>query len=242
MSSLFTPDRLRLVLLSGIVNAHVYWTRLVNSIVPDPYLDEVFHIPQAQAYWAGNWTTWDPKITTPPATYIFSSLVTGAWKPFTRSFEQTTTDLRTVNFFSLYALLIGLYGLSTVVIRQPQGNDILPKEFVIIAFPLLVFFSSLYYTDVFSALTVVLTYLCWGCGTIDLASRRKWQILHVICGLVAIATRQTNIFWVAVFLGGLQVRETASRLAGRYRIFDPPVLGAYFEGNSLCITIRFQLK
>ena len=31
----------------------------------EPYMDEVFHIPQAQRYWNGNFTH-DPKITTPP--------------------------------------------------------------------------------------------------------------------------------------------------------------------------------
>lgn len=28
--------------------------------------DEPFHVPQAQAYCKGEYTTWDPKITTPP--------------------------------------------------------------------------------------------------------------------------------------------------------------------------------
>jgi len=28
--------------------------------------DEPFHAPQAQAYCNGEWSTWDPKITTPP--------------------------------------------------------------------------------------------------------------------------------------------------------------------------------
>lgn len=32
--------------------------------------DEPFHIPQAQAYCNGEWSTWDPKITTPPGLYV----------------------------------------------------------------------------------------------------------------------------------------------------------------------------
>ncbi|MCL7039796.1 hypothetical protein MKW94_016056, partial [Papaver nudicaule] len=39
---------------------------LVNHIVPDPYMDEIFHIPQAQQYCKGNFRSWDPMITTPP--------------------------------------------------------------------------------------------------------------------------------------------------------------------------------
>ena len=35
----------------------------------EPYMDEVFHIPQAQAYCQGGFDVWDPKITTSPGTY-----------------------------------------------------------------------------------------------------------------------------------------------------------------------------
>src|SRR5690349_25025040 len=63
------------VILSSILyKFHVQWLQSVNTFVPHPYLDEVFHIPQAQAYWAGEWSRWDPKITTPPGLYVFSYL------------------------------------------------------------------------------------------------------------------------------------------------------------------------
>ncbi|XP_050261705.1 dol-P-Glc:Glc(2)Man(9)GlcNAc(2)-PP-Dol alpha-1,2-glucosyltransferase-like isoform X3 [Quercus robur] len=39
---------------------------LVNRIVPEPYMDEIFHIPQAQQYCIGDFRSWDPMITTPP--------------------------------------------------------------------------------------------------------------------------------------------------------------------------------
>ena len=44
----------------------------VWDTVPEPYMDEVFHIPQARAYCAGNYSQWDPKITTLPGLYLFS--------------------------------------------------------------------------------------------------------------------------------------------------------------------------
>ena len=40
---------------------------------PTPYLDEVFHIPQAQEFCKHEFSRWDPKITTLPGLY-FSSL------------------------------------------------------------------------------------------------------------------------------------------------------------------------
>ena len=45
---------------------------LVDQNVPEPYMDEIFHIPQAQRYCAGNFTQWDDKITTLPGLYLFS--------------------------------------------------------------------------------------------------------------------------------------------------------------------------
>ena len=45
---------------------------LVDKNVPAAYMDEIFHIPQAQRYCAGNFTQWDNKITTLPGLYLFS--------------------------------------------------------------------------------------------------------------------------------------------------------------------------
>lgn len=35
--------------------------------------DEIFHVGQAQTYCRGQWTTWDPKLTTPPGLFGLSS-------------------------------------------------------------------------------------------------------------------------------------------------------------------------
>ncbi|KAI9216013.1 DIE2/ALG10 family-domain-containing protein [Blastocladiella britannica] len=44
------------------------WAR-VATVVDVPYMDEPFHVPQAQAYCAGRFDVWDPKLTTPPGLY-----------------------------------------------------------------------------------------------------------------------------------------------------------------------------
>ena len=49
-------------------------TTLVNKIVPEPYMDEFFHVRQTQAYCAGRWAEWDPKITTFPGLYLIGAL------------------------------------------------------------------------------------------------------------------------------------------------------------------------
>lgn len=52
--------------------AGLCWQAVVAIWVPEPYLDEVFHIPQAQKYCQGRWLEWDDKITTPPGLYAYS--------------------------------------------------------------------------------------------------------------------------------------------------------------------------
>lgn len=74
--------------------------------------------------------------------------------------------------------------------------------FNILLFPPLFFFYGLYYTDVVSALFVLMTY------------RFYFQQANksiVLPGLASLLCRQTNIFWVAIFLGGLQITRTLAR-------------------------------
>lgn len=68
--------------------------------------------------------------------------------------------------------------------------------FNICVFPPLFFFHGLYYTDVISAQSVLMAYSLFSQG------RTK---SFVIVGLCSLFFRQTNIFWVSVFFGGLKV-------------------------------------
>ena len=43
-----------------------------NTKQPQPYMDEIFHIPQAQKYCHFKFKEWDPKITTLPGIYLVS--------------------------------------------------------------------------------------------------------------------------------------------------------------------------
>lgn len=49
-----------------VIVAGLCWQAVVAVWVPEPYLDEIFHIPQARRYCQGRWLEWDDKITTPP--------------------------------------------------------------------------------------------------------------------------------------------------------------------------------
>lgn len=71
-------------------------------------------------------------------------------------------------------------------------------------FPLLFFFSGLYYTDVFSTLVVLVAY--WNHLTRVGTEPVSWRsdALVVLLGAASLLMRQTNVFWVVAFMGGLE--------------------------------------
>ena len=59
-------------LLAALLSVSIGILLLFQSVQPEPYLDEVFHIPQAQKYCYNKFSEWDPKITTLPGLYLVS--------------------------------------------------------------------------------------------------------------------------------------------------------------------------
>jgi alpha-1,2-glucosyltransferase len=231
MAYFTSPEFLRVILLLFINVVHSKWREYVNKIVPAPYLDEVFHVPQVQAYWFGKWSQWDPKLTTPPGLYGFSYLVNSFRAYMDPGLKPTTDEWRYINAVLLYLTLIVLYVLAAVGKKSVVSENVLQREFNVILFPLLFFFSGLYYTDLFSVFTVVLTQTFWATGSsMGGAKKFLFQTLHLVAGLLSLTARQTNIFWVAVYLGGLQAVETVKEKTGVEKIHDPPVSQASFEG------------
>jgi alpha-1,2-glucosyltransferase len=71
-------------------------------------------------------------------------------------------------------------------------------------FPPLFFFSSLYYTDILSTCIVLKVYKTFLEGRNG--KGRSFQIY--LWGMVSLTMRQTNIFWAAIFMGGMEVVRT----------------------------------
>lgn len=116
-------------------------------------------------------------------------------------------------------------------------------------FPPLFFFSGLYYTDVQSALWVLLSFQAYLRYEKDGFQSFSEAISFIRFGIIAIFFRQTNIFWVAVFPAGLGIvsslRQSAQKAACIQNVgfwemceaswyesalYDPPVEEASIEG------------
>ncbi|KEY68113.1 hypothetical protein S7711_05522 [Stachybotrys chartarum IBT 7711] len=216
-----------------------YWRSVVSELVPEPYLDEFFHIPQAQKYCQGSFEEWDDKITTPPGLYILSIILPGiVRKGQDGSIGCDVGSLRAVNVAGLllltYLVLLCRQQIEARLHdRVPPGQAPIRSQYAahtalnIALFPLLFFFSGLYYTDVLSTVAVVAAFLNHlsrlGHETTDLAS----DLTTILLGLVSLLMRQTNVFWTVVFLGGLEAVHAVKSL--KPQPTERPVLKSPWE-------------
>ncbi|KII93695.1 glycosyltransferase family 59 protein [Plicaturopsis crispa FD-325 SS-3] len=192
----------------------------VNTIVGKPYMDEPFHVPQAQAYCRGEYTTWDPKITTPPGLYILSLILHRVFL-----FKCTLPMLRLTTTLSLLVLPLFLTRLMSYhQRRRPPTSWFAPKPdaVVLAAFPIVWFFGFLYYTEVPSLVAVV--------ATVVAASQGNHWIAGSL-GLLSCFFRQTNIVWVLYAYASSQLiylrfRRAAPGADALPKLHDPPAPSA----------------
>ncbi|XXG99460.1 hypothetical protein Hte_005799 [Hypoxylon texense] len=181
------------------------WLSIVTKAVPESYLDEVFHIPQAQVYCDGKWSQWDDKITTPPGLYVLTILANRLTGLPCSAYYLRTFNVEVISYLALAAIR------SRTRIEKPKTDEGGYSSYAawtginVALFPALFFFSGLYYTDVISTFVVLLAYTNHlGRFRQDTPSLSN-HFYTIFLGLLALCMRQTNIFWVVVYMGGLEV-------------------------------------
>ncbi|XP_029317814.1 dol-P-Glc:Glc(2)Man(9)GlcNAc(2)-PP-Dol alpha-1,2-glucosyltransferase [Cottoperca gobio] len=166
----------------------------------EPYMDEIFHIPQAQKYCYGKFNEWDPMITTLPGLYLVS---VGVIKPvvwladLTGQVVCSTAMLRFINLLFNCGILYLLYLLICKLHLREKTRTTSRRVLSALSlstFPVLYFFNFLYYTDAGSTFFTLFTYLMtlYGCHKAS-----------ALLGVCSVLFRQTNIIWVAFCAGTL---------------------------------------
>ncbi|KAL6520966.1 hypothetical protein OROGR_017535 [Orobanche gracilis] len=155
---------------------------LVKRIVPDPYMDEMFHVPQAQQYCRGNFRSWDPMITTPPGLRLSCMQAVLSF-----SDSCSTSILRLTN--SVLAVICSILVYEIIIQLRPSLDDkkATLRAVVLSLYPLHWFFTFLYYTDVASLTAVLAMYLL---------TLKKKYLLSSLLGALSVLIRQTNIIWM----------------------------------------------
>jgi alpha-1,2-glucosyltransferase len=102
-------------------------------------------------------------------------------------------------------------------------------------FPVLFFFTALYYTDVASTMVVLVAYRNHLLRLAPQPPSFKNDLWTVLLGVWALFMRQTNVFWVVVYMGGLEaahvLRTVEPGSQQLTKLYDPPVTQSTPEGK-----------
>lgn len=94
-------------------------------------------------------------------------------------------------------------------------------------FPVLFFFSGLYYTDVASTAMVLGAYLHHLRRLGQDRSSFRSDFITIVLGVMTLWFRQTNVFWVVVYMGGVEAVHAIKTL--RPEPVDQPVMTTLTE-------------
>ncbi|GAA5982340.1 hypothetical protein JCM10908_006604 [Rhodotorula pacifica] len=193
----------------------------INEHVPEPYMDEIFHVTQAQAYCRGDRRYWDPALTTPPGLYLLPALLSHLQRqlPFLERLAPDACSVPALRAFNLllsfslpflYSSLLSL--LHTSPRRKPTSYAW--EGLVIALFPVLGWWAWMYYTDLASVLAVLVSW--------RYALQRRYAF-SAAAGAVSLLFRQTNIVWLAFIAGQAAIARLrfASAGTGVSRLHDP---------------------
>ncbi len=171
--------------------------------------------------------------------YLVSFVVLSACKSLgILSGPVTATTLRHTNFYASIVFILLVREILSLIVapnsaedddrseKRDQKQALLQQLSHVTAnvflFPPFFFFCGLYYTDIISALSVLFVYHSY---------IKKQRLYLIVAGLGSLLFRQTNIFWVSVFLGGLEVSRVLRK--GRSGVDFPsqPTLSDVVSGS-----------
>ncbi|KAI8843477.1 alpha-2-glucosyltransferase Alg10 [Chytriomyces cf. hyalinus JEL632] len=181
--------RTRLILTGSAVFLTALVALVIGRHVTGAYMDEIFHVPQAQRYCEGSFSYYDAKLTTPPGLYLVSlglmlptsiaTLIASEFNPCSITLLRSTNLIFYTASIPLIAALLARPGLSST------RNTL--EAIVISLFPVSYFFSFLYYTDAGSTFFSLLALLL---------SSNDRHIASAATSLIAMSFRQTNVIWM----------------------------------------------
>ncbi|GAA5944807.1 hypothetical protein JCM3775_007314 [Rhodotorula graminis] len=219
----------------------------INRHAPEPYMDEIFHVPQAQAYCRGDWTYWDPALTTPPGLYLVPAALVylqrlvrpvlphalAAANPCSVAALRGLNLVLSLSLPFLYARLIRLVAASSSSSssRSPTAarHRSTPSSFktglraaaashaLVMALCPLLGWWAWLYYTDLAAVTIVLS--SWSYAL------EERYVLSAIIGGASLLFRQTNVVWL-VFIAGQAAIAQAKRVARPSEVVDPHLEGA----------------
>lgn len=187
----------------AVVLAHVLVWSGRARLVSEPYMDEIFHVPQAQRYCKGEFDYWDDKITTFPGMYLVAAVPALVSRAASRlagwegeaawpADPCSTLSLRLLNGV-VFGGMCALLSFEIVSRLHPKVSDldVALNALAVSLFPVHFFCADLFYTDAGSLATIMLSLLC---------CLNKRHHLSALAATAAVLFRQTNVVWAAFVL------------------------------------------
>ena len=132
ISNMAASNMLQLLSFTVLIAITAIVFGLYNKEQPQPYMDEIFHLPQARNYCVGNLSHWNSKITTLPGLYLVSLMLLRVcnFLPFVRSSLDadqpcSTLFLRFINLLFMIGNFWLLYELSVKINSNVSKEKIL---------------------------------------------------------------------------------------------------------------------
>lgn len=154
------------------------------------FIDEIFHYPQLKRIIRGDYTTWDPKITTPPGLYFLTALYSKIFRV-----ECTLENMRYFNYLG------GVFLVAMVILIRLRTKEPGFTSAAVFLNPLLSIFYSLFYTDVWASAVVIAAY-----AVVVWKPYNNYVLTSTISAFIALISltfRQTNIIWSFFLLAAL---------------------------------------
>ncbi|KAJ4455888.1 hypothetical protein; 2-glucosyltransferase ALG10-A [Paratrimastix pyriformis] len=179
-----------LVVVYALIGASVF------LLMPQPYMDEIFHVPQAQK-WCNSDFSWDPMITTLPGLYLTSLLFLGPGILSSALLKVLGVDVDVAGAVcptTLLRLTNAFFGLLTAWLLWeliPPARRTTSKVFKVLWIlfcPVGFLYYFVYYTDAGALFWLLM-------GHYLLTKNRPF--LSALACAAAVLFRQTSIVWVA---------------------------------------------
>ncbi|ODQ79902.1 glycosyltransferase family 59 protein [Babjeviella inositovora NRRL Y-12698] len=179
--------------------------RAISDRVTEPFIDEIFHLRQCQQYCGGDFYTWDPKITTPPGLYYLGYAWAYGLDRLGLVDACGISALRSLNLMGGVVCLQLLFSFT-----QKHSHGVWSTNLT--AFPLLVVYYFIFYTDIWSTVLILTSLVLVVALPLGL---HPSAYLSAFIGLISISFRQTNIVWLGFNMVVLLDRRVQA--AGKYR-------------------------
>lgn len=174
---------------------------VIQFVLDRPYMDEPFHYGQTVSYCIGNYYEYDGKITTPPGLYV---IFVAFYK--LNIFNCNVSSMRLLCFlFSIAQFICTSYLLC--LLDDHNGNETNERKrcqeigfnsIVINTFPISLFYSVFYYTDIVALFFITCCYI--------LNLKKKYLLSSMIL-LIATTIRQNNVIFNMFLIGVSIINE-----------------------------------